>query len=306
MRAVVTGANGFVAGHLIDHLLEQGDTVLALTRKNHCKLALSPQLTTGVWDITQPASTGIIQQVREYNPDVVYHLAAISVRSSCGETTPSDTALQVNVEGTRHVANCCTQLPNVPRLVFTSSVYVYGSSFEQLTCVKEADTVAPDNGYGISKLMAEEVLEQFQPTLPYIIARSFQHTGPGQTGSLLIPEWIDKLHTEASPLEVYNLNTWIDYSDARDVAQAYRILALEGTPGELFNVGSGQAIRSGEIFNKLQSLLNTSKSAIESNPGESYLPIADITKIKSETSWRPQRLVDETLKDIIQSLSHES
>ena len=141
--------------------------------------------------------------------------------ASSRETTPSDTALQVNVEGTRHVANCCTQLPNVPRLVFTSSVYVYGSSFEQLTCVKEADPVAPDNGYGISKLMAEEVLEQFQPDLPYIIARSFQHTGPRQTGSLLIPEWIDKLRTEASPLEVYNLNTWIDYSDAPPQLQHY-------------------------------------------------------------------------------------
>ena len=59
--------------------MAEGDTVLALTRTNQCRLALSQQLTTGVWDISTPASAGIVQQIREFNPDVVYHLAAISV-----------------------------------------------------------------------------------------------------------------------------------------------------------------------------------------------------------------------------------
>ena len=306
MRAVVTGANGFVAGHLIDHLMGEGDTVLALTRTNQCNLALSPQLTTGVWDISNPASAGMVQQIREFNPDVVYHLAAISVRARCGDSEPSEEAKQVNIEGSRHVAECCLKLPNAPRLIFTSSVYVYGSSYECITMVDEENDLCPDNGYGISKLQAEKALQRYEDSLPLVIARSFQHTGPGQRGSLLIPEWVQKLRAEPSPLEVYNLHTWIDYSDARDVARAYRVLATEATVGQIFNVGSGTAVRSGEILRILQSILGTSKEAIESMPGETFLPIADIQKIVTQTSWQPKYPLQQTLRDFIQNLTSES
>jgi len=306
VRAVVTGANGFVASHLIGHLLDCGDTVLALTRTNHCRLDLSEQLTTGVWDITQPASIGITQQIAEFNPDVVYHLAAISVRSRCGDKEPSAEAIQVNINGTRHVAECCLRLPSVPRLLFTSSVYVYGSRYSQLTQVAEDHPLTPDNGYGKSKLLAEQSLLDLQDRLPVVIARSFQHTGPGQTGSLLIPEWHDKLQSAESPLEVYNLNTWIDYSDARDVAQAYHILATEGEAGQIYNVGSGRAIRSGAIFDTLQKLLSINKSVIESKPGENFLPIANINKILSSTSWLPTHDLDSTLRDFVEDRRSES
>ena len=306
MRAVVTGANGFVAGHLIDHLMAEGDTVLALTRTNQCHLALSQQLTTGVWDISNPASAGMFQQIREFNPDVVYHLAAISVRARCGDCEPSAEAIKVNVKGSQHVAECCLKLPNVPKLIFTSSVYVYGSSYDEITMVNEENGVCPDNGYGISKLQAEEALKRYGETLPLIIARSFQHTGPGQTGSLLIPEWVQKIRFEPSPLEVYNLHTWIDYSDARDVARAYRVLATEATVGQIFNVGSGVAVRSGEILRLLQTILGTSKEAIESKPGENFLPIADIQKIVAHTSWQPQLTLQQTLRDFIKHLMSES
>ncbi len=306
MRAVVTGANGFVAGHLIDHLMAEGDTVLALTRTNQCRLSLSQQLTTGVWDISTPASAGIVQQIREFNPDVVYHLAAISVRPRCGDSEPSAEAIQVNVKGSQHVAECCLELPNVPKLIFTSSVYVYGSSYDKITKVKEENDLSPDNGYGISKLQAEEALKRYGETLPLIIARSFQHTGPGQSGSLLIPEWVQKIRSEPSPLEVYNLHTWIDYSDARDVARAYRVLATEATVGQIFNVGSGIAVRSGEILETLQTMLRTSKEAIESKPGENFLPIADIQKIVTDTSWQPKFTLQQTLRDFIKHLISES
>ncbi len=299
MRTVVTGANGFVAGHLIDHLLAAGDTVLALTRTNHCHIPLSQQLTTGVWDITEPAPIGIINQINEFCPDVVYHLAAISVRSRCGNQEPSPEAIDVNVNGTRHIAECCLQLRHVPRMVFTSSVYVYGSSYDGITKVSEEHEVRPDNGYGISKWMAEQVLRDLEPQLPLIVARSFQHTGPGQTGSLLIPEWTHKLQSEPSPLEVYNLQTWIDYSDARDVAKAYRVLATEAQPGEIYNVGSGTVIRSGEILEILQSILGTEKQVTESHPGEHFLPIADTRKILTQTSWRPQFSIRQTLQDFV-------
>tara|TARA_B100000945_G_scaffold319520_1_gene326922 strand:+ start:3554 stop:4468 length:915 start_codon:yes stop_codon:yes gene_type:complete len=303
VRAVVTGANGFVAGHLIDHLLDEGDTVLALTRTNGCQIPLSENLTTGVWDITRPASTGMMQQIREFNPEVVFHLAAISVRSRCGNTEPSEEAMLVNVQGSRHVADCCLQMSLIPKLVFTSSVYVYGSCYDQITQVSEGNKTSPDNGYGISKLLAEQILMEYGSVLPLIIARSFQHTGPRQKGSLLIPEWVHKLQTEPSPLEVYNLQTWIDYSDARDVAKAYRILATQASTGEVFNVGSGNAIRSGEILDTLQVILGTSKQVSESKPGKNFLPIADIKKIQSQTDWRAEYTMKQTLQDFVNELN---
>ncbi|MEC7564239.1 MAG: NAD(P)-dependent oxidoreductase [Planctomycetota bacterium] len=297
MRAVITGGTGFVAGHLVQHLLEKGDEILLINRST-----TSPQNPPALlWDIRSAPGASVVAQVQEFDPDVIFHLAAISVRALCGETQPSSDAQAVNVQGTSHVIELCTKLRQPPLLIFTSSVYVYGSRRSRSEQVSEITTPIPDNGYGKSKLAAEALLQQTSGAVPWVIARSFQHSGPGQAGSLLIPEWIHKLRNCDTTLNVRNLDSWIDICDARDVVRAYRMLADPRYAREIFNVGSGRATRSGDILSTLQTLLGVHCPIEESQPGTHYLPIADVSRIQDRVGWQTTISIEQMLKDCIAS-----
>jgi len=297
VRAVITGGSGFVASHLVRHLLNNGDEILLINRT--ATPTDHPRSLT--WDITVPASEAIRSRLQKFDPDVIFHLAAVSVRALCGDSQPSSRAMAVNVKGTEHVIDVCLNLTNQPMFVFSSSVYVYGSRRCAIELVGEDATPAPDNGYGKSKLLAEELLHQAADALPWVIARSFQHSGPGQTGSLLIPEWISKLRSGKPTITVGNLNSWMDISDARDVVKAYRMLADRQFSGTTFNVGSGQATCSGDIFNTLQKLLKIQCQVHESQPGTNFLPIANTAQIQNRVGWKTTISIEQMLQDCILS-----
>jgi GDP-4-dehydro-6-deoxy-D-mannose reductase len=238
--------------------------------------------------------------VERFKPDIIFHLAAISTRETCGSSEPSAVAVAVNVQGTQHVIDLCKSLSTKPLLFFSSSVYVYGSRRPGVENINENKSPAPDNGYGASKLLAEQLLRTNDSHLQWVIARSFQHSGPGQSGSLLVPDWISKLQHRPNNITVGNLDTWIDISDVRDVVRAYRLIAQPQFNGQTFNVGSGKAIRSGEVLQILQNLIGTQCAIEELQPGTHYLPIADISLITKQTNWIPTISITQMLQDCLE------
>ena len=296
MRAIITGGSGFVAQHLGKHLSDCGDDIL-LTQRTDDSNCPFPTLH---WDITEPMDTAVKRAVEQFKPDTIFHLAAISTRNICGFAKPSEAAMAVNVQGTQHVIDLCKSLSTKPLLLFSSSVYVYGSRRCAIENVNENNSPAPDNGYGISKLLAEELLRTNDSHLQWVIARSFQHSGPGQSGSLLVPDWISKLQHQPNNITVGNLDTWIDISDVRDVVRAYRLIAQPRFNHQTFNVGSGRATRSGEIMEILQSLIGIRCDIEELQPGTHYLPIADISHITKQTNWIPTISITQMLQDCLE------
>jgi GDP-4-dehydro-6-deoxy-D-mannose reductase len=296
VRAIITGGSGFVAKHLAQHLSDCGDDVL-LTLRTNIRNFQFPALT---WDITAAMDPSTVRAVEQFKPDTIFHLAAISTRDTCGSSEPSAAAVAVNVQGTQHVIDLCKSLSTKPLMLFSSSVYVYGSRRSVIENVNENNSPAPDNGYGISKLLAEQLLRKNDSHLQWVIARSFQHSGPGQSGSLLVPDWISKLQHRPSNITVGNLDTWIDISDVRDVVRAYRLIAQPQFNNQTFNVGSGEATRSGKIMDILQNLIGTQCDIEELQPGTHYLPIADISHITEQTHWIPTISITQMLQDCLE------
>jgi GDP-4-dehydro-6-deoxy-D-mannose reductase len=296
VRAIITGGSGFVAQHLAQHLFECGDDILLTLRTDEGNCPYP----TLHWDITAPMDPAVKQTVEQFKPDTVFHLAAISTRDICGIAEPSAAAMAVNVQGTQHVIDLCKSLSTKPLLLFTSSVYVYGSRREAVENVPEDNSPAPDNGYGLSKLLAEQLLRSSDSQLQWVIARSFQHSGPGQSGSLLVPDWISKLQHRPTNITVGNLDTWIDISDVRDVVRGYRLIAQPQFNHQTFNVGSGKATRSGEIMEILQNLIDIRCDIEELQPGTHYLPIADISHITKQTNWTPTISITQMLQDCLE------
>lgn len=305
-RALITGVSGFVGGFLAEHLLECGDAVLG-TSPDGQWLASSPkrirdQVAVLPWDLAQPGgpSEDVRQAVEQFAPTAIYHLAAISVPGDCGQDEPTPLAVRINVDGTRRVLQLAASLPSSPRVLFVSSSYVYGPVTAESPRVDEKAPVAPKRGYGRTKLAAEKEVQQAVACgqVDAVIARAFQHTGPGQSPRMMLPEWaLQFAQGGTAPVQVQTLDAWIDLTDVRDVVRAYRLLAIHGGRGEVFNVGSGIARRSGDILESLRAMAAPERAVVELRPGIKRDPIADISRLCRLTSWQPRVSLEQTVGD---------
>ncbi len=243
-------------------------------------------------------SQSLSRVVRDFAPDCVYHLAAISVPSECGGAEPTPRAIAANADGTRRALEWAAPLSIRVLVVSTSHVYAQPSSGD--VRAREDDPLRPKNAYGKTKLMAERITLELARAgqVDAVIARAFQHTGPRQGGSMMLPEWAAQLASGADTITVRNRDTWIDLSDVRDVVRAYRLLMERGLGGEIYNVGSGVPRRTGDILDQLIQVSGRTVSVEEKSPGERFDAIAEITKLQQATGWRPEVPVEQTVQDV--------
>lgn len=290
MKVAITGANGFVGTHLALAAANAGCPTLEISRS--------------MWDISQSPTQDFIDTLHQFSPDVVFHLAALSNRSDCGETEPNVQATDINTLGTHHLVSLMSQHFSETRLVFTSTSYVYGPATNTVP-IAESTNPNPSCGYGKSKLQAEQIIaDAVEDGLNAIIVRAFQHSGPGQPTRLILPEWIQKLSSRRI-IEVYNLQSHFDLSDVRDVVTAYLALAENGDSGEIYNVGSGRSLCSGDLFDEICKQLDIRQQDLDirvTSPGERFSPIADLSKVTESTQWRPAISLEQTVADTIASM----
>lgn len=305
MKAVITGITGFAGSYLAETLLAAGDQVFGLVHHDHRPTNLPAMLTETVpletWDMTQPASPQLHDVLAQWQPDCCYHLAAMSTPADCGTTTPNKAALASNVTGTQHVVDLITALPQSPRLLFTSSNHVYAAVDADQPIVDENAQLAPDSAYGKTKLAAESIVSQAVQSqqLDACIARSFQHTGPRQQPQMMVPEWARQFAQDANTICVQSLDSYLDLSDVRDVVRAYRAIMQLGPTGAIFNVGTGTAIRSGEVCEFFQQLVSRRRQIKQLKPGKRQHPIANINQLQNATNWQPEINIAATVEDTL-------
>jgi GDP-4-dehydro-6-deoxy-D-mannose reductase len=301
MRALILGADGFVGGHLAQHLAQSGDEVFLGMRKHpqgghsdsHC-------LTV---DITDPAT--LSDAFRVAKPEVVYHLAGIAFVPEAEEDF--ERVLRVNVAGTSNVARECHRAGGGVSLVFVSSAEVYGAISSTDLPITEATPVRPANNYSLSKRMAELVVERYGRvgTIKCSIARPFNHIGAGQNERFVTASFALQLariaHRKEAPiLRVGNLEARRDFSDVRDIVRAYRLLALGGAG--VFNLGSGRAVSIQFILDTLISIAGVSVQ-IERDPQRMRGPevpevYGSCRAVSNACGWIPEITIQRSLEDV--------
>ena len=305
MKAVITGITGFAGSHLAETLLASGDQVLGLARHahwpNHLPALLKDSIELLTWDIRQPPSRELQDQLAQWQPDCCYHLAAISIPADCGNTNPTQAAIECNVHGTRHVIDLLNTLPRPVKLLFTSSNHVYATVTPEQSIVAESAAVDPKSAYGKTKLAAETLVQQAvqDQQLDACIVRSFQHTGPRQQPRMMVPEWACQFAQPTGTIQVHNLDTYLDLSDVRDVVRAYRCLMDTSAAGSIFNVGTGIAVRSGQVCEYFQQLLTEPRTIQQTSHGRRQHPIADITQLQQAIDWQPKIELAQTVQDTL-------
>ena len=241
-------------------------------------------------------------------PDEVYHLAA---QSSVGSSflDPLGT-WEVNATGTLRLLNVLARSADRPvRVLVVSSAEVYGAVPDEEQPIQEARSLRPGSPYAASKAAAEMVALQAGADAPLsvVIARSFNHTGPGQDLRFALPGFARQL-TEiragrrAPVLRVGNLQVWRDFLDVRDVVRAYVRLAERGADRTAYNVCSGEAVQLEALVEALVRHSGTG-ARIEVDP-ERFRPV-DIPLLKGDPTrlralgWAPTTTLDDTLKDLL-------
>jgi GDP-4-dehydro-6-deoxy-D-mannose reductase len=168
----------------------------------------------------------------------------------------------------------------------------------------------------LTKRQAEGIAEHFASReLHCVIARPFNHAGPGQSPLFVLPSFARQVAEaeaglRAPSLAVGNLDAVRDFSDVRDVVRAYRLLALKGERGGLYNIASGQG-RS--IRSALDGLLAKARIPIAVNVDTARLRshdaaaiVGDAAKLRARTGWTPQIPFEKTLDDLLEDARAEA
>jgi nucleoside-diphosphate-sugar epimerase len=327
-RFLVTGAQGFVGRYLISRLLEvhgEGVQVVGLGRSPRLDDVFSHSISWGTRLIRAPLpeelklssdepryqyacadirqADHLSQLLHVFRPHVVIHLAS-GLRDD-----PSDFLFRTNVEGTICLVQALADTGiEVSKLVICSTGGVYGIPANGKLPIDESSTCMPVDLYSASKLASEHTsrILATRHKIPTIWARLFNVVGAGQDerhvcGSLAAR--VAAIVRKQLPpiLEVGSLNTTRDFIDVRDAARALTILAENGTPGNIYNVGTGIECPVQSVLDTVLSLAGLKAVEIVRRPdSHPQIPFhfANIQRIK-ELGFDPEYTLKQSLKRIL-------
>ncbi|RMF83797.1 MAG: SDR family oxidoreductase [Nitrospirae bacterium] len=308
MRVLVTGATGFVARHLVPRLLEAHPDaeVWGLVRWDADTEGLHPRLRTVVGDLRDGPS--VAAAVRAARPDAVLHLAAAS--TVAGSYAAPAEVLEVNVVGQVHLLEAIRAEGLAPRVVVACSGEAYGAVPEGELPAAEDTPFRPVSPYAVSKAAQDLLAAQYERAhgLAAVRLRPFNHTGPGRpprfVTSSLARQVAEAEAGLAEPVvEVGNLDVVRDFTDVRDVAEAYLAALDPGLPPGAYNVCSGRPVAVREV---LEILLGLARVPLTVRVDPARLRPADIpalwgdpSRFREAAGWAARIPLERTLSDLL-------
>jgi GDP-4-dehydro-6-deoxy-D-mannose reductase len=308
LRSLITGAGGFVGGHLCAYLLAHTDWELTGTVYPHPVDAQpqEPRLRLRHADLRDPE--GVQALVGEVQPDCILHLAAQSfVPASFAD--PWDT-LQNNIRAQLNLLEAVRRSGRDVRVLVIGSNEEYGAPKPEELPQTEESPLRPNNPYAVSKVAQDFLGLQYYLAygLPVVRVRPFNHTGPGQAPRFVVPAFASQIARIEAGLQepvmkVGNLEVARDFTDVRDIVRAYHLAVSQGEPGEVYNLASG---RPQSVRGLLETLLSYSRAEIrvERDPSR-YRPVdvpvvyGSAAKFHRRTGWEPQIPFEQMLRDIL-------
>jgi NAD dependent epimerase/dehydratase len=306
MKALVTGADGFIGSHLVELLLTKGYHVRALALYNSFnnwgwleEIPARPELEIVTGDIRDPH---FVKHIME-GMDIVYHLAAL-IAIPYSYHAP-DSYVDTNIRGTLHICQAARELGGI-RVVHTSTSEVYGTA--QFVPITEQHPKQPQSPYSASKIGADAMALSFFNafSLPVTVARPFNTFGPRQSARAIIPTIISQVAGGRTDIDLGDLTPTRDFNYVKDTARG--LLALgesNDTIGKEVNIATGTEISMAGLLNTILGLMNadaranTDTQRLRPPKSEVFRLCGDNTLIQTLTGWQPRYTLREGLRETI-------
>ena len=308
---MITGGTGFVGSHLVEALVELGQKNIHVTNYSdqpgfvHQLLPLEQiyQL-----DLTDQEKTFAL--VKKLQPAQIYHLASLAAVGKSFDNTKqvldNNTHLQLNI------LEAVKQFSPQSRLLVVGSAMAYdlANSYPDHSAESVAETypLGPASPYGVSKTIQDLLSFSYEQSfdLDIIRVRPFNHIGERQTTDFAIPAFAQQIvaieNGQQKTLQVGNLTATRDFTDVKDMVEAYILLMDKGESGQAYNIGTGQGYKMQVV---LDMLIGLSEVKIEveidqtrMRPSDVPMAVANPQKIKN-LGWKPTVELKETLARIL-------
>lgn len=256
-------------------------------------------------DITDRKQTEDL--ICEVKPEVIFHLAAQSSVKVSWEK-PQLTA-NINILGAINLFEAVRKINKEIKIIVIGSSEEYGC-VDYSKAISEEALPDPQNIYALTKYSQELLAKIYCDAycLKIIMTRSFNHFGPRQSRQFVVADFCGQVadieREVCEPvIKVGNLSAYRDFTDVRDIVEAYILLAEKGEAGGIYNVGSGKAIQIKDI---LSAVIKLSCADIQVITDKSkFRPVdipkieADITKIR-RLGWEPKIPLKKSLTDTLE------
>jgi GDP-4-dehydro-6-deoxy-D-mannose reductase len=253
--------------------------------------------------------SAVDELMRAIKPEWVFHLAAASSPAKSWDD-PAGT-LHTNLGCQANVLAAASALKTPPALLVVGSGDEYGEQPDHgERAITEEAPLRPLTPYGVSKVGQDLLGLQYFLSLglPVVRVRPFNHTGPRQLPTFAIPSFarqVARMEAGRQPptLRVGNLDARRDFTDVRDMVRAYRLAIEQGRPGEVYNLGAGQAPTLRQVVELLLPMSRV-PITVEVDPARTHAVEVstywcDATKFRRLTGWQPAIPLDRTLRDTL-------
>ncbi|MBM3819546.1 MAG: NAD-dependent epimerase/dehydratase family protein [Acidimicrobiia bacterium] len=302
MKALVTGAAGFIGSHLSERLVEQGVPVTGLDcftdyyprerkEQNLAKLRQAPAFTLVESSIADADLAALLDGVTH-----VFHLAAqAGVRKSWGRDFHVYTVN--NVEATQILLEACVGRP-IERLVYASSSSIYGDDVP--LPMREDARPQPVSPYGVTKLAGEQLchLYHVNHSVPTVLVRYFTVYGPRQRPDMGFSRFLSAALVDKAVPQFGDGRQTRDFTFVADAVSATLAASTRGKPGAVYNIGGGSRVGLLDVFELIRRITGRPLriDRIESQRGDMRDTYADTTRARADLGFAPSVTLEQGLR----------
>jgi len=302
-KVLITGANGFVARHLVDELKTRGDEVIGVD--------IGP---AAAWQVDRYYGCNLIGVdaikviLSIERPDVIVHLAAVSSVAQSWKV-PVDSFLN-NTNIFLNVVEAVRSLKLSARILSVGSSEEYGNVPKDEMPIREDHPLAPASPYAVARVAQEQLSRLYSDGfgLDVVMTRSFNQIGPGQRPDFVVPSFVAQLMAgkrdgrDIVEVKAGDLSIVRDFLDVRDAVSAYLLLMDKGKSGKVYNICSGVGRTLREVLEAVARIvgigINVSVDPARIRPADNHVIVGSNEKM-IQLGWTLKHSLESSIRDMV-------